>query len=183
VGAAASPPPQPASRMLNMKTNRRMHTSIVKSLTTQYHLTRRTSSTLMLGLVTALTLLIAACGGDSGTGPSGGVVGSYQLTTVQGKGLPYRLYSDVNYSVDVADGTIAINGDGNFLATMRSEERVENHLSVYADTATGKWSLSGTSIDFLASDGTRTTGKISGKSITLTDSSGVTPVVFVYTQK
>ena len=165
-----------------MMTNRRMHTSIVKSLSTQYRLTRRISSTLMLGLVTALTLLIAACGGDSSTGPSS-VVGNYQLTTVQGKGLPYRLYSDVNYSVDVSDGTIAIKGDGNFVATMRSEERVENHLSVYADTATGKWALSGTNIDFLASDGTRTTGKVSGNSITLTDSSGVTPVVFVYTQK
>ena len=107
---------------------------------------------LMLGSVTALTLLIAACGGDSGTGPAS-VIGSYQLTTVQGKALPYRLFSETNYSLDVADGSIALNGDGNFVATMRSEERVDGHLSVYADTATGKWLLSGAKINFSASDG------------------------------
>jgi hypothetical protein len=170
--------------MLTMMSHRRMRTSPVKALPTQYRLTRRISSMLMLGVVTVLTVAIAACGGsgDGGTGPST-TTGTYQLTTVQGKALPYRLYSDVNYSVDVADGSVTLTTDGNFLATLRSEERVENHLSVYSDTATGKWALSGSKVDFTLSDGSHTSATLSNHTMTLVDSSGVTPLTYVYTQK
>ena len=185
-GAAASPPPQPASRTPTMSINRRIRASLEKGLPTQYGKTRRISSTLMLGIVTSLTLLIAACSGDSATSSPNAPtspVGAYQLTTVQGKALPYRMYSDVNYTVDVSDGTISLSGDGNFVATMKSEERVENHLSVYADTAIGKWALNGTNVFLTASDGSKTSGVWAGAKLTLTDSSGVTPSVYVYTMK
>ncbi len=166
-----------------MSINRRIRASIVKGLPTQYRLTRRISSMLMLGIVASLTMTIAACGGtgaDAVTGPQT-ITGTYKLSTVQGKGLPYRIYSDVNYSFDVADGSIALNTNGSFTAAIRSEERVENHLSVYADTSTGNWMQTGTKIDLTISDGTHAVGSLSGKTLTFVDSSGVTPLTYVYT--
>ncbi|MEP6999040.1 MAG: hypothetical protein ABI969_01085 [bacterium] len=168
-----------------MMINRFIRASRVKAVPTQYGVTRRVSSALMLGLVTALTLTIAACGGgggDSITGPTS-PTGSYKLTTVQGKALPYRVYSEVNYTVDVADASVTLNAGGAFTAAMRTEERVDNHLSVYADTVTGNWVLTGSKVDLTVSDGTHTIGTWSGKTLSFTDSSGVTPLTYVYTMQ
>src|SRR5437016_1516493 len=90
-GAAASLPPQPASRTLTMSINRRIRASLVKGLPTEYRVTRRISSMLMLAIVTSITMVIAACGGDSSSGPAAPTnpTGAYQLTTVQGQALPY----------------------------------------------------------------------------------------------
>ncbi|MEO5814675.1 MAG: hypothetical protein ABIT20_05290 [Gemmatimonadaceae bacterium] len=150
---------------------------------TLYGTTRVRTSVRRLALM-AVGVLAIACG-DAGTGPGAGQpttpVATYQLTTVQGKALPYRLFSDVNYSVDVAKATLTLSVDGSFLAAFVSEERVENHLSVYTDTTTGGWTQTGTSITFTASDDTKQKGTWSGKTISLVDTTGVAPVTYVYT--
>lgn len=131
------------------------------------------------GLLLAAAVVALACGGDSATAPTS-PVGAYQLSTVQGKPLPFRLYADTNYSFDIAKGTLSLASDGNFTATFLSEERVEGHLSVYTDTTTGGWVLSGSSITFTASDNSKTKGTWSGRTISLVDSTGVSPVTYVY---
>ncbi len=145
----------------------------------RYSTARVRTSVLRRGALLAAAVIAIACGGESATAPTS-PVGAYQLSTIQGKPLPFRLYSDTNYSFDIAKGTLSLGSDGNFTAAFLSEERVEGHLSVYADTSTGAWALSGTSITFTASDNSKTKGIWSGRTISLVDSTGVTPVTYVY---
>jgi hypothetical protein len=171
--------------MPNMMTNRRMYPSFVYRLSTQYRNSHALTSRAIAPLVLVATLLLAACGGDSGTGPAttATVAGTYNLTTVQGKSLPYRVYSETNYSLDVARGSMLLNSNGSFTAAMRSEERVQSYLSVYDDTATGTWVLNGSKIDITTSDGLKQSAVLSGKTLTVTDSTTVVPLVFVYTMQ
>jgi hypothetical protein len=178
----ASLPPQPTSRTPTMMTNRRIRPSIVKVLPTQYRTDSRTTSRWIAPVIAVLVMMIAACGGDSATGPQS-VAGTYGLTTVGGKALPYRMFSDVNYTLDIAQGSIALRGDGSFVAALRSEERVENHLSVYADTATGTWVLSGSKIDLTTSDGMHQSIALGNHTLTVVDSSAVVPLTYVYSMQ
>lgn len=132
--------------------------------------------------VVGLTAAIVACKGDGATGPAS-AVGEYSLTAVNGRPLPYRLFADTGFSVDVTQSLIALNADGTFLSTFRSEERVQNNLSVYADTGRGRWVLAGTVLTFTAPDSTKQNAAYAGSSITLTDSSTATPLMLVYSRR
>lgn len=125
---------------------------------------------------------IAACGGDSATGPKS-AVGMWALTTVNGKALPFRMFADTGFSLDITQSTIDLKADGSFLSTLRSEERVENHLSVYADSGSGKWVLSGSTLTFTAPDSSKQSAAFDGSSITLADSSTVVPLTLVYSRR
>lgn len=133
-------------------------------------------------LACALATAIAACGGDSATGPTS-AVGVWALSTINGKALPFRMFADTGFSVDITQSTIDLKTDGSFVSTLRSEERVENHLSVYADTGTGRWAVSGATLTFTAPDSSKQSAAFDGSSITLADSSTVVPLTLVYTRR
>jgi hypothetical protein len=143
----------------------------------------RLAARLLVGVVALASFVNACGGGDGGTGRSGSAAGEYTLTSVNAKPLPYRVYSETAYSLDVTSGSIVLKTDGSFQAASRVEERVDNHLSVYADTAVGKWVIGGSTLTFTGSDSTKQGAQWSGSSITLVDSTGVTPLTFVYAKK
>lgn len=131
-------------------------------------------------LVIGLAATVLACG--DATGPVT-PVGDFSLATVNGKPVPYRLFADTGFSLDIAKGTLSLKADGSFLATLRSEERVQNHLSVYADTGTGTWAVVGSTLTFTAPDSSKQTALFAGSGITLIDSSGVAPLTYLYARR
>lgn len=131
-----------------------------------------------LALLLSLIGMVVACG-DSGTEPVS-VTGEYQLSMVNGKALPYRLFSDVGYTVDVTRSSLSLKADGSFLAALTSEERVEGNLSVYVDTAGGRWLQTGNTIKFTTTDSLKSTGTWTGKTLSVIDSGFVVPVVYLY---
>ena len=122
---------------------------------------------------------VAACSDTSGPKSPDG---DYALSQINGKGLPYRMYADTNYTVDVTRSALSIKGDGSFWVTLTSEERVEGFLSTYVDSAAGVWRQDGEIITLTMSDSTKQKGTWSGSTLAITDSTTAPVTTYLYTR-
>jgi hypothetical protein len=143
---------------------------------------------LVVAAIAASAIVPIACGSDSSTGPDTpkSPVGSYALTSVNGKTLPATVFSDSNYLVVVAAASLSLTAEGNYQATSTVRETVLGHLSTYVDTTSGTW-IQGTSSSALVftdrADGHKVSGNWAGFTLTMTDSSDGTVNTAVYTRK
>jgi hypothetical protein len=122
---------------------------------------------------------VAACSDTSGPSSPDG---DYSLSQINGSALPYRMYSDTNYTVDVTRSALSIKGDGSFWVTLTSEERVEGFLSTYVDSAAGVWRQDGEIITLTMSDSTKQKGTWAGSTLAITDSTSVPVTTYLYTR-
>jgi hypothetical protein len=121
---------------------------------------------------------VAACSDTSGPRSPDG---DYALSQINGKPLPYRMYSDTNFTVDVTRSALSIKGDGSFWVTVTSEERVEGYLSTYVDSAAGVWRQDGDAITLTMSDSTKQKGTWAGSTVAIVDSTTVPVTTYLYT--
>ena len=145
----------------------------------------------MVLAATAATLVIAACGkSDSpsqpaGPSPADSPAGSFSLTTINAKPLPYMMYSDTNYTVEVSAGSFLLQTSAKFIATITSRETVLGHVSVYVDSASGTWAhpvATPTSVVFTGIDGSTQTATCDGKKLTLAVVDGMITTTYVCTK-
>jgi hypothetical protein len=89
----------------------------------------------------ALTLWLGACSGDSATGPKVPATpeGNYSLTSVDARAVPYMMYSDTGFTLEVTAGSIAINSNGKWVAKVTSRETIAGYASMYVDSTFGTW--------------------------------------------
>ena len=113
---------------------------------------------LILSTLAATAVATAACGGDSSTGPSSSVAGSYALQTVNSQSLPFVIQDDVTGKVEILSDSYSVTANG-----------------AYTNQTVVRTTLNGAaSTQSISSSGTYTR---SGNSITLTDSSDPTDKV------
>jgi hypothetical protein len=106
---------------------------------------------LWLGGVAAAVLAITACGkGDSPTGPGGAPatpVGAYTLLTIDAKELPFTMYSDTGYTLEIQSGSLSVTSTagtttgGKWVAKVIQRETVAGFVSTYNDSTFGTWTL------------------------------------------
>ena len=131
-------------------------------------------------------LLTAACGSDSTTSPPQPTspVGSYTMSTANGKNLPVALYADGNYTYEVTLGTIGLTSDGKYTLITTYRQTIPGNVETFVDSSGGSWTLTGTAISLTdAADGS--TGSLTWASNTLSFAvvDGKTTNTFVYTRK
>ncbi len=134
-------------------------------------------------LLAAAAIVAIACGGDASTGPDSSPVGNFQLSEYNGKSLPVTLFSDVMFMDVLTAGTLSLAADGTYLATISVNETVGGNLSTYVDSGSGKWTRSGGTMVFVGVDSTSQPATWDGTTITLTDSSTVTPSSLAFRRK
>lgn len=81
-------------------------------------------------------VLLAAC--DSPSEPTS-PIGNYNLTTVDGDGLPAVIFQAEGYSLSVERGTLEIGADNSYLAVINTLEVVDLAVSEYVDSLKGSW--------------------------------------------
>ncbi|HEU4721760.1 MAG TPA: hypothetical protein VFS59_10400 [Gemmatimonadaceae bacterium] len=108
--------------------------------------------------------------------------GDYALSQINGKGLPYRMYSDTNFTLDVTRSALSLKTDGTFYVTLTSEERVEGFLSTYVDSVGGVWRQDGEAITLTMSDSTRQSGTWAGTTLTIVDATTVPSTTYLYSR-
>ena len=103
---------------------------------------------------------LAACGSDSSTGPSGPAVpttpiGSYTITTVNGKGLPVALFAEGSYTYEVTNGSLALANDGKYKVVTTFRQTLPGSVSTFVDSTGGTWVQTGSNIQLTnGQDGT-----------------------------
>ena len=134
----------------------------------------------LVALLFAAVTFVAACSDTTGpTSPDG----DYLLSSINGSALPYRMYSDTNFTVDVTRSAMTLKADGSFFVTLTSEERVESYLSVYVDSVGGVWKQDGGVITLTMSDSTKQSATWSGTTLTIADSTSLPAVNYLYTRR
>ena len=97
----------------------------------------------------AAVLSVTAC--SKGEGTTGPVVipppatptGSYTLSTIDAKVMPYTIFTDpAGYKLEVLSGTLSVTAAGKWVSKIVSRETVSGNVSLYADSTFGTWSLS-----------------------------------------
>jgi hypothetical protein len=125
----------------------------------------------MRRLFAVVTLLaLAACGGDSSTGINGNIAGTYNLSTVNGSGLPFVLQA-ANPKVEILSDQLIVNGNGTF--SENGSFRVTNGTQVTTQVIpdAGTYTINGTAVSFVFnSDGSTGTGTLSGNSLIIAQS-------------
>jgi hypothetical protein len=134
---------------------------------------------------------IAACGSDSTTQPGGtspppptSPVGTYNISTVNGKSLPVAIFSEVNYTYEVTTGSIGLTSDGKYSLVTTYRQTIPGNVETFVDSSGGTWTLAGTTVSLKdGADGS--TGSLTWASTTLSFAiiDGQVTNTFVYTKK
>jgi hypothetical protein len=97
-----------------------------------------------MAIIAAAIALLAACGSDS-TGPTtANLAGSYNLTSINGKGLPFTIpHTGENVGV-VEDGNVVLGADSTYLMT--GDGTVGSERALFTDG--GLYSVSGSRVTF-----------------------------------
>jgi hypothetical protein len=89
-----------------------------------------------------LALLAACADGPAAPAapePPPSPVGNYTLATFDGNPVPYTMYADGSYLLQVSGGTLAVLADGRFVARGDLRETVLANVSTYRDSTRGTW--------------------------------------------
>ena len=137
-----------------------------------------------LAAVTAAIALVTACGSDS-TGPSGSSspIGSYTMSTVNGKAVPTSLFADGSFSYDITGGTMKLTSDGKFSAVTNYRQTLPGSVENFVDSIGGTWTQAGSAIQMSISDGSTATATFDKTSLTLSASDAGVTLTVVYGNK
>ncbi len=93
-------------------------------------------------LVAMGMLWLGACASESATGPSTPATpeGSFSLSMIDTKALPYSMFADTGYALDVMSGSLSITPDRKWVSRMTTRETVAGNVSTYSDSTFGTWS-------------------------------------------
>ncbi len=127
----------------------------------------------LLSALLVLGIGITAC--DSVTEPTT-PIGEYSLLTFNGDNLPSTMFEDATFRLEVVRGTLELEIDSTYFATIVTKETVDVAVSEYVDTLQGRWTqdvVTGTITFTLPIDNTTFTGSWSGRHITALVTSGL----------
>jgi hypothetical protein len=109
-------------------------------------------------------VLFAGCDSDDSTGPTqASVVGMWNLTTVNGAVLPFTIQSTPK--IEVLSDQLVVSANGTF--TEATQTRTTNGTTVTLETVPdgGTYSLNGTAVTFIFTDGSTGAGTVSGTTL------------------
>lgn len=135
-----------------------------------------------LALLLAATIAIA-CGGDTASGPNASPVGGFLLASFNGKPLPATVFQDTGFLDVLKAGTLTLSGDGTYRSTISVDETIDGNLSTYVDSGSGKWSQSGSVMQFVGPDSVRQAATWDGTSITVSDTTARPTSTLVFTKR
>jgi hypothetical protein len=129
---------------------------------------------------------LAACGSDSPASPSTPAtpttpVGSYTMTTVNGKVLPVALFADTGYTYEVTKGTLALTNDGKYSVVTTFRQTLPGSVETFVDSTSGSWVLNGTTVQMTnAQDGTMDSGTWNKGVLTFVEVDQTLTTTYVY---
>jgi len=110
--------------------------------------------------IIAAFALLAACsdGGTTDPGPpaprpTDPVAGTFALATVNAQPVPFALFVETGFRIDLTQSTLALQPGGAFVLAITTVETVAGFTSTFADTTRGTWTQSSGSVALTAAGG------------------------------
>jgi hypothetical protein len=119
----------------------------------------------VLAAAFATTTALAGCGSDSPTETT--IFGTYNLTTIDGHGLPHSEL-DGTTTVTLVSGSVTLKSDHTFTRLFNFTETIGTVTQPDPDTSSGTFSVSGSAITFVE-DGDMIPGTMQGNTLTVTN--------------
>jgi len=96
-------------------------------------------------LAFAALVAVAACGSDSPAGPAVPTdpIGSYTISSVNGKAPPVALFTEGTFTYEITNGTLALTSDGKYSVTTTFRQTLPGSVSTFIDSTRGMWVQTG----------------------------------------
>jgi hypothetical protein len=138
---------------------------------------------MLVTLCAVTTAVLTACGSDNGTAPTptpladnSFVIGTWNLTTVDGVALPYVVQSEEPL-VEIISDRLVLLADGTFTELLRFRVTDSGASLTQSRPDAGRFSFEGSVATFRFNDQTGGTGTVLGESLTVAGTG--TPFVYV----
>ena len=112
-------------------------------------------------------IFLSSCKKDSPTKVNADVLGSYNLTQVNGKGLPYLAESTATWNEYLEGASLEFTQSGRFEFELNWEKVKSTGNTHSSDVGDGKYSVKGNNITFVPTSGDQFTGSISNNILTV----------------
>ena len=122
----------------------------------------------MRRLFLLLLPLALACGGDLTTEPAQvSVAGTWELQSVNGSALPFVVAQTPSSKVEVMGDVITALSSGTWTEILEVRSTQNGQSTTQSVTDAGSFTMNGTSVTFVASDGSSGSGFVTGNTFTL----------------
>jgi len=129
-----------------------------------------------LGLALVASTTIAGCSALDSIGSDGDrISGTYELRTVNGRGLPAVLYEDRGYRLEILNANFTIDRDGTYSEAGIVREIVNGSATTSSNSTYGYYDYYNGEVTFEESGGRRYYGTMQSNRLTIIDD-GVTLV-------
>jgi hypothetical protein len=117
---------------------------------------------------TVATVLLAGCGGDSGTPPmEATLAGTWNLATVNGTPLPFVLQQS-NPKIEILSDKLVLSASGTFAQSIMARSTSAGTITMQPIEDGGTYEARGTSASFTFNDGSQGNGTVDGNSLSVT---------------
>lgn len=122
----------------------------------------------MRTLIAGLALALVACGGDSATGANT-TPGTYLMRTLNGQALPYVIAQTGANKSELTDDAVTLNAGGTYTETGHVRNTTNGQVTTQSHVDAGSFTLNGTAITLLSTDGTSVSGTLNGSTLTVVE--------------
>lgn len=120
-------------------------------------------------------LALVGCGDSSGPSVAS-VVGTWNLETINGQGMPFTVAQFPGYHLEILDDVFVVRSNGTFTETLTIRETEGSTVTTSSESADGDWDQDNAAITLNYDDGSVATAAISGDVVT----ANIDGDVFVY---
>lgn len=130
----------------------------------------------------ASLVTLGACGSDSPAGPvvPTSPIGSYTITTVNGKAPPVALFADGSYTYEITNGTLALKSDGKYSVVTTFRQTLPGSIETFVDSTGGTWVQTGATIQMTNDQGSPDSGTWDKGILTFVEVDAKTTTTYVY---
>jgi hypothetical protein len=123
----------------------------------------------------AVLAFTAACGGSDGVSEPVSVAGTYTLQSVNGGPLPFVIFDESGYKLEITAASYVLTSAGTFTNSATYRETESGTVTMSTETYSGQYTLTDSTVTFTDSDGEVYTATISGGNLLFNDD-GLTAV-------
>lgn len=118
--------------------------------------------------IAALGLGAAACGGDGVNDPPS-IAGTYNLETIDGQAPPVVVFEEPGLKVEIVSGNFILTANGTFTTTVVWRTTENGVASNGSESFPGTYTVTGSTVNFVYSDGDTDSATLSGGTLTFSD--------------